>query len=66
LKEQEEDPDFNKEDCEFEQLDVCKGGEVVRQNMIMDKDGAIYFMTKASNGTVKVLRTNPMVEMGDD
>ena len=34
--------------------------------MIMDKAGAIYFMTKASNGTVKVLRTDPQIEMGDD
>ena len=33
--------------------------------MIMDKDGAIYFMTRTQQGIVKVLRTNPQVEMGD-
>ena len=39
---------------------------MVRQRMIMDDKGAIYFMMKSANGTVKVLRTDPTIEMGTD
>jgi len=34
--------------------------------MIMDNDGAVYFMMHYENGTVKVLRTDPYAEMGGD
>jgi hypothetical protein len=34
--------------------------------MIMDAEGAIYFMMRYENGTVKVLRTDPFAEMGGD
>ena len=51
---------------EWEMLDICKGGEMVRQRMIMDDKGAIYFMMKSANGTVRVLRTDPTIEMGTD
>ena len=39
---------------------------MVRQRMIMDDKGAIYFMMKSANGTVRVLRTDPTIEMGTD
>lgn len=32
--------------------------------MILDDTGAIYFMMKTPNDTVKVYRADPMVEMG--
>ena len=38
---------------------ICKGGKMVRQPMITDATGAVYFMMEYENGTVKVLRTNP-------
>lgn len=60
------DPDFQKEDCEYEQMDICRGGTMIRQPMIKDSDGAIYFMMKSSNDTVRVLRTDPNAEMGGD
>ena len=59
------DPDFNKKD-EFEQMDICRGGTMIRQPMIKDAEGAIYFMMKSSNDTVRVLRTDPNAEMGGD
>lgn len=37
---------------------------MIRQPMIMDDKGAIYFMIKTHQGTVKVLRTDPLIEMG--
>lgn len=55
-----------KDECNFEQLDICKSGVMVRQRMIMDKHGAIYFMMKGPNGTVRVMRTDPYAEMGND
>ena len=39
---------------------------MIRQPMIKDADGAIYFMMKSSNDTVRVLRTDPNAEMGGD
>ena len=39
---------------------------MVRQPMIIDEKGAIYFMMRYDNGTVKVLRTDPFAEMGGD
>lgn len=47
-------------------MDVCKGGQMVRQPMIIDNDGAIYFMMKYDSGNIKVLRTDPYAEMGGD
>ena len=62
------DPDFKKDDgdIKFEQLDVCKGVEMVRQSMIQDNDGAVYFMMKAPGDKVRVMRTDPLVEMGSE
>jgi len=34
--------------------------------MIMDPQGAVYFAMRSANGTVKVMRTDPYAEMGDD
>jgi len=42
---------------------VFKGAEMVRQPMIMDDNGALYFMIKTGE-TIKVLRTDPLIEMG--
>ena len=39
---------------------------MVRQQMIMDEHGAVYFMMKGANDNVKVLRTDPLAEMGGD
>lgn len=39
---------------------------MVRQPMVIDEKGAIFFMMAYDNGTVKVLRTDPMAEMGGD
>jgi len=62
----ETDPDFQLEDTEFEQMDICRGGTMIKQDMIMDDNGAVYFMMKTPNDTVKVMRTDPMAEMGGD
>lgn len=67
---EEMDPDFmvndDGEERVWEPLEVAKGGDMVRQRMCMDDKGAIYFMMKSSNGTVKVMRTDPYAEMGAD
>lgn len=34
--------------------------------MIIDSSGAIYFMMKSSTGMIKVMRTDPGAEMGDE
>jgi len=47
----------------FEQVDAFKNAEMVRQPMILDGKGALYFMTK-NKDNVKVLRTDPTIEMG--
>lgn len=39
---------------------------MVRQQMFMDVNGAIYFMMKYGKDVIRVLRTDPTVEMGDD
>lgn len=39
---------------------------MIKQDMIMDDAGAIYFMMKTPNDTVKVMRTDPYKEMGGD
>ena len=57
--------DDDDEPIEFEDFDVFKGATMVRQPMIMDDKGAIYFMIKTAN-QVKVLRTDPLVEMGQN
>lgn len=52
----ETDPDFKKGSDEhpikFEQLAVCKGSVMVRQGMIQDLDGAVYFMMQSANDAV--------------
>ena len=65
MEEAENDPDFEKCD-EWEMMDICKGGTMIRQRMVMDDQGAIYFMMKSANGTVRVNRVNPSAEMGAD
>ena len=45
-------------------MEVCKGGQMVRQRMIMDPAGAIYFMMNYK-GVIKVMRVDPTTEMGD-
>ena len=57
--------DFGNE-REWEPMEICKGGTMVRQRMIMDDKGAIFFMMKSANGTVRVLRVDPTAEMGAD
>jgi hypothetical protein len=54
------------EEREWENMEICKGGTMIRQRMLKDHDGAVYFMMKSANGTVRVLRTDPGAEMGDD
>ena len=74
IKEREEleehDPDFMMDDDGeekiWEPMEICKGGTMVRQRMVMDDKGAIYFMMKSANGTVKVMRVDPSAEMGAD
>jgi len=64
----EYDPDFmpiDGEDREWEAMEICKSGEMVRQRMIIDPKGGIYFMMKSATGSVKVMRTDPYAEMGD-
>ena len=61
----EHDTDFIKNE-EWEMMDICKGGTMIRQRMIMDDKGAVYFMMRSANGTVRVMRTNPSAEMGAD
>ena len=39
-------------------MDICKGGQMVRQPIFIDANGAVYFMMQYDNGTVKVLRTD--------
>lgn len=51
---------------EFEKLNVCYGVQMIRQPMILDESGAIFFMMKTPNDTVKVYRADPMIEMGGD
>lgn len=53
----------DQEEIDFEDFDILKGATMVRQPMIMDDKGAIYFMIKTQN-LIKVLRTDPLVEMG--
>ena len=38
---------------------------MVRQQMIMDEKGAIFFMMN-NQGDIKVLKIDPSIEMGDD
>lgn len=61
------DPDFDLEfDRGWEGMEICKSGVMVRQRMIMDPQGAVYFAMRSASGTVKVMRTDPYAEMGDD
>lgn len=60
------DPDFAKEDAEWEDLTICRSGTMIKQQMLMDDKGAIYFMMLSDNGTVRVLRTDPQIEMGGE
>ena len=39
---------------------------MIRQPMIKDTDGAIYFMMKSTDDTVRVLRIDPKAEYGDE
>ena len=55
------DPDYKKNDIQFEDMAIVKGVKMIRQTMIKDADGAIYFMTQTANNTVNVLRTDPYV-----
>lgn len=61
----EKDTDFNLREGGFEQMDICRGGKMVRQRMVLDEEGAVYFMMKTENDTVRVMRMDPMAEMGD-
>ena len=38
---------------------------MVRQQMIMDEKGAIFFMMN-NQGDIKVLKIDPSIEMGDE
>lgn len=46
-------------------MDICRSGKMVRQHMVLDEDGAVYFMMQTENDTVRVMRMDPMAEMGD-
>ena len=50
-----------KDGIQFEDMAIAKGVKMIRQTMIKDADGAIYFMTQTANNTVNVLRTDPYV-----
>ena len=39
---------------------------MVRQPIITDASGAVYFMMQHDNGNVSVLRTDPNVVMGEE
>lgn len=57
----------NFEDHEmWEPMELSKFGTMVRQNMIMDKHGALYFMMKPTAGLKVVYRVDPLAEMGTD
>jgi len=57
----------NFEDHEmWEPMEISKFGTMVRQNMIMDKHGALYFMMKPTAGLRVVYRVDPLAEMGTD
>jgi len=55
-----------KDGIQFEDMAIAKGVKMIRQTMIKDADGAIYFMTQTANNTVNVLRTDPYAEMGGE
>lgn len=50
----------------WEPMELSKFGKMVRQNMVMDKHGALYFMMQPTSGLTKVYRVDPLAEMGTD
>ena len=47
-------------------LDICRGAVPLKQSMQMDDKGAVYFAIKTETGVVKILRVDPLAEMGND